>query len=111
MTARFLIVMKVMSFNHMPLVRIDAPEWYQREDWMTWLNQRNQLNHPATWHTGGEPHEMSDVFFTYNGEYEGSDIGGDEPQIPQDIWDQIHAAIGAEGIDECLVWVSNLGIQ
>jgi hypothetical protein len=103
--------MKVMSFNHMPLVRIDAPEWYEREDWMEWLNNRTPMNHPATWHVEGEkPNEYSDVFFTYCVDEGGSDYGEGKPSIPDDIWHQIEALIKAQDIDECLVWVSNLGI-
>lgn len=110
--------------GYMPLVRINAPEWFAREDFMTWVNS----NRTATWHTkptvtrthGGElmitaanmqAGDFSDVFFTWTGPYEGSDSpGGSEPHIPEDIWEYICERLwrmyGLDG--EALVWVSNL---
>jgi hypothetical protein len=88
-----------MSFNHMRLVRIDAPEWYQREDWMAWLNNRTPMNHPATWHVEGEkPNEYSDVFFTFC-QGEGSDYGEGKPSIPKDIWYKITKTLAQQGIE------------
>lgn len=106
--------MEVVSFNYMPLVRINAPDWYEREDFMKWLNHRGEFNwaHPATWHCSGQPpSDYSDVFITFD-EGSGSDAPTTEddlrPSIPEDIWKMIVAAVKAEKIDECLVWISNL---
>lgn len=57
--------MKVESFNYMPVVRINAPEWYLREDFVAWLDGGRDFR-PATWKVHGAPtDEGSDVFVTY----------------------------------------------
>jgi len=58
---------------------------------------------------GEKPSEYSDVFFTYC-DGGGSDYSQGKPSIPEDIWIIIDALLKAEEINECLVWVSNLGI-
>lgn len=103
--------MELVSLNLMPLVRINAPDWYKRADWLKWLSTHTPQCHPATWYRGGEPDEMSDVFFTYGGDSDGgSDYPGteDNPGIPDDIWQEIMSMIPKE--EECLIWVSNLEI-
>lgn len=105
------LAMTITSFNHMPVVRINAPEWYHRADWMSWLNYcDHRAHHPATWHRpGAAAGEFSDVFFTYHqGDGSDSPEGTTDQVIPADIWSEIDAALRAQGIDECLVWVSNL---
>jgi hypothetical protein len=90
--------------NYMPIVRINAPEWYARQDWMNWIeSDLPDQRGPATWHRKGQkPDEYSDVFFTYcQGE------GSDFPGIPEDIWQAIMVLMQFEGINECLVWVVN----
>jgi len=102
--------MKLEGTNYMPLVRINAPEWYQRPDWLLWLNSHTPDNHPATWHfPGTKPHELSDVFFTFC-DGEGSDWPGgkDKPGIPDDIWKIICDICEDAKIDECVVWVANI---
>lgn len=100
--------MKVVSTNYMPLVRINAQEWYHRADWMLWLNSRTPMNHPATWHMEGDlPGDYSDVFFTY-AQGDGSDYGEGKPSIPSDIWKQICDVMKEEEIEEALVWVANM---
>ena len=91
-----------------PVVRINAPEWYQDPQWVAWMNSADS----ATWHHPGEPaNEMSDVFFTYDGASDGSDYTGGDTHIPEHIWRQVvelvEQATGSRG-SYCLVWVSNL---
>ena len=100
------------------MVRINAPSWFKRQDFMTWLCSRKT----ATWHekltteNGGlapnmQPSNLSDAFFTWTGVYDGSDSPlGVEPSIPDDIWEfvcekmwELHGHHG-----EALIWVSNL---
>ncbi len=113
--------MKIISFNHMRVVRINAPEWYRRADFVRWLAGRGEGLPPATWYRSGEVDESHDVFVTYD---EGD--GSDSPMLmppdtefnvmPADIWEQIHKAITdrnyahcfAPPITECLIWISNL---
>ena len=94
----------------MPLIRINAPEWYQRSDWNAWLNGKNKPAPPATWHPSGSlPKDTSDVFFTYhNGDGSDSPNNTDDSVIPVDIWEEITKLLEAQKISECLVWVSNL---
>lgn len=92
----------------MKLVRIDAPAWFKNAEFVKWLNDRRT----ATWHAGAdEPHDYSDVFFTYC-QGEGSDWPGseDRPGIPEEIWQHLEFIIAEQhGWDaEVLVWVSNL---
>ncbi len=102
--------MEVLSLNYMPLVRINAPEWYERADWMMWLGYTGE-RHPATWYRPPIDQSNDDVFFTFC-EGDGSDapVPNDSvPAIPMDIWNDICELMKANGIDECLIWVSNLG--
>jgi hypothetical protein len=94
--------------QEIPLLRINAPEFYTNPDFLVWLNAPST----ATWHKKGEPpNEYSDAFFTVNGD-DGSDapcaILALYPAIPDGIWKQITEAAAARDLDECLVWVSNL---
>lgn len=113
--------MKLISLNHMPVVRIDAPEWYRRQDFQDWLTGAGKRDgkHPATWHKAGEePNEYSDVFVTYD-----SGDGSDNPAcfeddvdlsshcvMPRDIWSQICDLLKENGMEktECLIWIANL---
>ena len=84
-----------------PCLRINAPEWYQREDFRAWLNGAGR----ATWHTRGElPSEYSDVFITFD-HGEGSDY---DVLMPEDIWQEISAAAAANRLEDGLVWISNV---
>lgn len=92
----------------MPILRVDAPAWYEDEGFLLWLNGRGT----ATWHIAGDdPGEGSDAFFTFSGDG-GSDYPGDDerPGIPQEIWEHLEFMV-AEKFgwgSEVLVWVSNL---
>ncbi len=92
------------------LVRINAPEFYKDPGFIQWLNSKGT----ATWHNNThavEPTEMSDVFFTFDAG-DGSDAPNPDyqpgPCIPEHIWQKITRALDAAGVDECLVWMSNL---
>jgi hypothetical protein len=83
-------------------LRINAPEWYARPDFMAWLNGERR----ATWHERGEgPTEYSDVFITFDAG-EGSDY---DTLMPEDIWQQIARAATELGVRDCIVWISNVG--
>lgn len=87
--------------NYCELVRINAPEIYRDRDFLRWLNDQNR--HQASWHVKGmQAGEFSDLFFTYDGG-EGSDS-----DMPGHIWLQLSEKLNAEGITDCLVWVTNL---
>jgi len=102
--------MFVVDPKYQPLVRIIAPEWYKREDWMAWLNYRGPGWVPATWHRSGEPaNSRSDVFVHY-ADGDGSDAPTAQdgvPAIPADIWEQLKGVAVAARYDECLFWISN----
>jgi hypothetical protein len=92
----------------MPILRVNAPGWYDDNDFVHWLNSKGV----ATWHLAngheGEPHEYSDVFTLYGGPNEGSDYPNG---IPWWAWNELRALVqekfGTEEI-QCLVWISNL---
>ena len=90
------------------VLRLNAPDWYKREDFMKWLDGPSS----ATWHRkGSPPGEMSDAFFTHD-QREGSDTPCEDPNmgLPEDVWEEVcRLAEDVFGSDsECLVWVSNL---
>jgi hypothetical protein len=96
--------------NYMPLVMIQAPEWFKDNGFKKWLNE----GRPATWHKPGEePGEHSDVFTAF---CDGgcSDYPGDDkrPGIPEHIWEQILDVIEETGLDldtnDCIVWIENI---
>lgn len=115
-----------VTANYLPLVRIDAPAWFSRADFVRWLC----ADTTATWHrklnitknrngrvtsvsNNTRTNDFSDVFFTWSDVTAGSDYPGtdDVPGIPVDIWeficDSIVAQLGYR--QEALVWVSNVG--
>lgn len=87
----------------MPIVRINAPEFYRDPEFLAWLN--NPVTNVATWHQQGDtPGEYSDLFFTYdNGD-------GCNTDMPAHIWEQICEAVDPLRCynGECLIWLSNL---
>lgn len=110
--------------NYLPLVRMNAPAWFKRDDFLNWLC----ADTTATWHKklnvttskGGRvsasknksPNDYSDVFFTWSDITSGSDYPGSDtdPGIPVDIWeficDRLREELGED--QEALVWLSNL---
>lgn len=104
-----------------PLVRIDAPSFYQDPEFVRWL--QSEEYGPATWHKprSAPPDEGNDVFIYYGGadwdqdrfSAESSDYPGTEstPGIPEPIFAAIAEAVkratGSYGT-ECIVWIANL---
>lgn len=85
-------------------LRINAPEWYARADFMAWLNDPE--GHRATWHERGQAAgEYSDVFVTFD-HCEGSDF---DASMPEDIVQAIRAAAADCGVEDGIVWISNVG--
>jgi hypothetical protein len=89
-----------------PCVVIFCQDWFQRPDFVAWLNK--YVNPPpgerrtATWHNGGEPHEYSDTFILYdNGE------GSDFDVLPEDIWEAIVQICEERRLDWALIWLQN----
>jgi len=87
----------------MPLVRVNAPHWYQDPGFVRWLVSGKA----ATWHANTTPTSDSDVFFTFCC-CEGSDYSPDDSMIPKRIWHEVCAIALEQGHEECLFWVSNL---
>ena len=90
------------TFNYIGRVlRLNAPFWYRRKDFLDWLNSGKAI---ATWHKKGEvPGEFSDVFFTFDHEE-----GSDRDDLPEDIWQEVCAIAKEQGFTDGVVWVSNL---
>ena len=94
-----------MDIDIVQCIKINAPEWFQRDDFQAFLNLREESGRTtATWHwQGSEPGEFSDVFFTYDhGE------GSDWEEIPQDIWSKICEIVSNMRIVYAVIWVTNL---
>jgi len=92
--------------HNLKALRIDAPDWYAREDFRTWLNQP----HTATWHhKGGQVGDFSDVFTTYdNGE--GPDANADGV-IPDDIWEFICKTCEKQNLSYAVIWITNIEME
>lgn len=92
--------------SDMGLIRVDAPVWYAREDFLEWLD----TDGTATWHVkGSPPTEYSDVFVTFDqGDGSDSPVSTMAPAIPEDIWEELCKIVSAAGLDECLLWIRNL---
>lgn len=90
--------------NYLPLLRIDAPEFYKDPAFVSWLNDTEKIK--ATWHQRGEdPTDWSDVFVTY------CDGGGSDSDMPEHIWNRICEIVKQEVGTyeyECLIWISNV---
>ena len=92
------------------VLRVWAPEWYERPDFLAWLN------HPltATWRqrlTPVHPKDTADAFTWIDSAGDGSDVpcpgatgspGG--VGLPPDIWRELVAAAGQF---PAMVWLSN----
>lgn len=91
-------------------LRLDAPEWYQREDFRVWLHgmaDGQQGRRPASWLPTGTPIEIdewADVFITIDGEE-----GSDAESLPADIWAEIVRLAREHSISDGIVWISNIG--
>jgi len=90
--------------DHIPCLRINAPEWYKRQDWRKFMRRPGL----ATWYIpagarGKIAGGCGDVFFTYDNEN-----GSDAEDIPTDIWEKICELCRSAGHYHCLVWVTNL---
>jgi hypothetical protein len=94
------------------VLRIDAPEWYRRADFLDFLNGRRPIQGgkpPATWHTpGAEPDEYSDVFITIDCHDMGCEGSDGPPDLPEDIWEEICVAARTQHITYGLVWIANV---
>jgi hypothetical protein len=90
----------------MRVVTINAPDWYERDDFRLFLNS----SCVATWHTQGEiPHEFSDVFVTYDrGDGSNAPEIEDPSVLPDDIWEAICQKMTELGVDYAIVWIRNL---
>ncbi len=86
-------------------LRIGAARWFQREDFMEFVNKyANATEGPrlATWHTGGEANDFSDIFLTYDdGEGDSADM------VPEDIWEEICQICEFNHVNYALLWIVN----
>lgn len=105
-----------ISISPLPIIKFNVPEWYKDRDFLTFLNS----SRVATWHRQYcKPDEYSDVFLTYC-QGEGSDAyyPSDEPEefgdtnhadvIPDRYWRVVCAYCATNGIEEALIWLTNL---
>jgi len=100
-----------MRAEALQCLRINAPEWFAREDFYEFLAGRRPGQPredgspcpPATWHCPGlKANEYSDIFVTYD-----HGDGSDEEFIPTDIWQEIRRIAGEQGLEYGVVWLTN----
>lgn len=68
---------------------INAPEFFQDEEFVKWLNNGAKK---FTWHPGGTPSEWSDVVVLVDPGLQGE---GSDSDMPKHIWEQIVQACQA----------------
>jgi hypothetical protein len=93
--------------EHLPCLQINAPEWYQREDFLRYIQQGLNQQHPglgvATWHRGPQASEFSDLFLWFE-DGDGSDFG----LMPEDIWQELCRICQEADFNGGIVWITNL---
>ena len=95
-------------------LKINAPEIFTRPDFIDWLNGRRQFpgetTQVATWHTGGNPNEYSDVFIYYyedaGGDFDASDDSG--YGLPIEVREQLTRVCRIAAFSEGVLWLTNL---
>lgn len=92
-----------VDHNYMPVVKINAPEFYRDQEFLDYLNNAKANGEIATWHKGLEPNDYSDVFVTC------SQGEGSNSDMPEHIWDRIVEV--CKPYNECLVWIQNLPVD
>lgn len=86
---------------------IHATELFEDEEFQEWLNGSVGKG-LATWHTGGEPGEMSDIFVIYDhGEGDESPWSAGETGMPEKFWERIHELCKGRGITYGLLRLVN----
>ena len=90
-----------------PCIKINVPQWYEREDFQKWLNDRAAGIRTdirlATWHQYDEPGEYSDIFVTYD-----HDEGSDLEEMPKGCWEDLCRVCKERGIKHAVLWLTNL---
>lgn len=101
-------------------LRINAPDWFARDDFRLWLAGRLPSPHaepgtdppafsarPATWHEDGSPPtEYSDTFVTVD-LGDGADEGSNS-DMPPEVWCELCEICQAAGFARGLVWIVNI---
>lgn len=88
-----------------PTLEIRAAGLFARPDFQEWLNRRTGQG-LATWHVGGAPSEMSDVFVTYD--HGDGDESSDNPDgMPEPCWTAICRAVERAGATHAIVRLIN----
>jgi hypothetical protein len=95
-----------LTVEAVPCLRIDAPEWFAREDFADFVRGDRPAQGgapPATWHDpdDDEMTEMSDVFVLFD-----HGVGSDADAIPDDIWEQIVRICTDQGVAYGVLWIS-----
>ena len=89
------------SIKYYSCMKLNFPELYQDEKFMTWLTGRHH-SAIATWHEGEGANEFSDIFIWYD-HGEGSDS-----DMPEHCWDALRKVAKEEGFEEGMIWLTNL---
>jgi len=89
-------------------LRINAPEWYQNEEFVRWINSPS--NTIATWHKpGSKPNEWSDLCVLVDPGLSGE---GSDESMPEAIWSQIisicRSNFSPSTGPHITVWISNV---
>ncbi len=107
------VVMPGLKMEIATCVIVNAPEWFQRDDFQAWRRGcvAEQAGGPATWHPEQEgPGDYQDVFITFdrgpnpdprNGDWEGSDDFG----LPDDIYAALGEVLRLAAARYGVIWI------
>jgi hypothetical protein len=94
-----------MTTETLGCLRINCPEFCEREDFRRWLNEK-ALAGLATWHPAGdEPGGCSDVFLVYD-HGECGDVA--DGSMPGDVWEEVCRLCDEAGLEYGVVWLANV---
>lgn len=88
-------------------LKLAAPEWFAREDFLDWRQGKRpgQRGAPACWNPKDRSGEFADVFITYDRadgpEWEGSDT----EDLPNDIYRAIGQLLEERKLDHGVIWL------
>lgn len=95
-----------MTTEQIPCLKINCPELFADPEFAAWVlsgSLSQSGNKLATWHSGPDMHEFSDVFVTYD-----HGDGSDADYIPEHCWAKLCETAKAAGVEYAVLWLTNL---
>lgn len=96
----------VRSFDICDAIKIAAPDWFRRADFLDYIGNTRKMERVATWY---EPAlgagSLSDVFVTCY--VSDTDTDGSNSDMPADIWAEICEIARKLSVRNGVVWITN----